>query len=53
MDYQEKLVEIVCHRCEFFKPSEQEDLKCGAFLLLMQLLDDGVISLEELEKLSA
>ena len=42
----ESLIELICKHCEFYKESDK-DLECGAFKILKQLLEKGVITPEE------
>ena len=42
----ELLIELICKHCEFYKESDK-DLECGAFKILKQLLEKGVITPEE------
>ena len=41
-----KLVEFICHDCDFFKPDE-EILECFAFKIVKNLLRKGVVSPQE------
>ena len=44
----ESLIDLICRHCEFFKESEK-DLECGAFKILKDLLEKGVITPEEIK----
>jgi len=39
----EFLIELICKHCEFYKESDK-DLECGAFKILKQLLEKGVVT---------
>ncbi len=43
----EKLREVICKKCEFY--TEGEKSECYAFKLSRRLLEEGKISLEDLE----
>jgi hypothetical protein len=38
--------ELICTRCDFYKP-EEEKLECAAFKTLVELLRNGVVSVEQ------
>jgi len=42
------LIELICKHCDFYKESEK-DLECGAFKILRELLEKGVITPEEIK----
>ena len=42
----ELLIELICKHCEFYKESDK-DLECGAFKILKRLLENGVVTPEE------
>lgn len=45
----EDFVDLVCARCEFYKP-KKEKLECAAFKILVELLKSEVISIDQVEK---
>lgn len=51
----EILLEIVCRRaCKFYKHGQEEneeDFRCGAYLIFKKMLKEGDITKEELEKI--
>jgi hypothetical protein len=44
----DSLIELICKYCDFYKESEK-DLECGAFKILRELLEKGVIAPEEVK----
>lgn len=42
------LIDLICKHCEFYKESEKE-LERGAFKILRELLEKGVITPEEIK----
>jgi hypothetical protein len=44
----DSLIDLICNHCEFYKESERE-LECGAFKILRELLEKGVIAPEEIK----
>ena len=44
----DSLIELICKHCDFYKESEK-DLECGAFKILRELLEKGVITPEEIK----
>jgi hypothetical protein len=44
----EKLIELICKHCEFYKESEK-DLECGAYKIIKGLLEKGIITPEEIK----
>jgi hypothetical protein len=44
----EFLIELICKHCEFYKDSDKE-LECGAFKILKALLEEGVITPNEIQ----
>jgi len=43
----ESLVHLICEHCDFYKESDK-DLECGAYKILKGLLEEGVISPEQI-----
>ena len=43
----ESLVHLICEHCDFYKESDK-DLECGAFKILKELLEKGVITPEQI-----
>ena len=43
----EFLIDLICRHCQFYKDSDK-DLECGAFKILKELLEKGVITPEEI-----
>jgi hypothetical protein len=43
----ESLVHLICEHCDFYKDSDK-DLECGAFKILKELLEKGVITPEQI-----
>ncbi len=41
------LVSLICTKCEFYKEDE-EDLECGAFKILKNLLQEGLVTPQEI-----
>ena len=39
----EKLVNLICKRCDFYKDSDK-DLECGAYKILQGLLEKGIVT---------
>ena len=44
----EKLINLICKHCEFFKESDK-DLECGAYKILKALLEKGLITPEQIK----
>ena len=42
----DSLVRLICNTCEFYKDSDK-DLECGAYKILRELLEKGVITPED------
>lgn len=40
------LVRLICSDCPFYKEGEDEELECGAFMLLRHLLRQKVVSVQ-------
>ena len=40
------LVRLICSDCPFYKEGEDEELECGAFMLLRHLLRRGTVSVQ-------
>ncbi len=40
------LVRLICSDCPFYKPGEDEELECGAFMLLRHLLRKKVVTVQ-------
>ena len=40
------LVRLICSDCPFYKEGEDEELKCGAFMLLRHLLRQKVVTVQ-------
>ena len=40
------LVRLICSDCPFYKEGEDEELECGAFMLLRHLLRRKVVSVQ-------
>ncbi len=43
----ESLTELICKHCDFYKESEK-DLECGAYKILKRLLENKVLTPEEI-----
>ena len=43
----ETLVHLICKHCDFYKESDK-DLECGAYKILKGLLENGVITPEQI-----
>ena len=43
----EKLVNLICKRCDFYKDSDK-DLECGAYKILRRLLEKGIVTPEDI-----
>ncbi len=43
----ETLIDLICKHCDFFKESEK-DLECGAYKILKRLLEQKIITPEEI-----
>ncbi len=46
---QEDFALLICTKCQFYKP-EEEQLECGAFLALKELLKSEVITVDQVRK---
>lgn len=40
------LVRLICSDCPFYKEGEDEELECGAFMLLRHLLRKNVVTVQ-------
>ncbi len=53
-EYDEILLEIVCRgACKFYKQGQEEDeedFRCGAYIIFKKMLKEGNITRDELEK---
>ncbi len=42
----DKLTDLICAHCDFYKESDK-DLECGAYKILKRLLEEGTITPEQ------
>ena len=45
-----ELVRLICSDCPFYKEGEDEELECGAFMLLRHLLRKKVVTVQGIIK---